>query len=300
MPPSERVALAGARQRDGHLAPGGRRARAAGGRLRAAAAGLPPHRGSRRERALPLSHRPLGATAANARLLLHDGLRGTRAGRGDGAADPRVPQADPRREARRGALQRARARGLRVGPRDPRGRDRAGPRALRPAACRDPTGSSCGASGARSDACSGSAIATFLPRGGSFSAHFERTVEHTLAPTAAVEEVLDALARPAPPELSRAYRPLWSLTSRQLEPRHLPDHRRTAAGEPADTLRHPLGAGPGARAASPRRRAAGGHTRDACLPAEHRARLPAVAQPGARTGRGGLRPARLTATEPAR
>ncbi len=49
-----------------------------------------------------------------------------------------------------------------------------------------------------------------------FRSYFERTVEHTLQPTAAVGEVLDALARPAPPELSRAYRPLWSLTSRQL------------------------------------------------------------------------------------
>ena len=49
-----------------------------------------------------------------------------------------------------------------------------------------------------------------------FRVYFEQTVEHTLQPTAAVGEVLDALARPAPPELSRAYRPLWSFTSRQL------------------------------------------------------------------------------------
>ncbi len=49
-----------------------------------------------------------------------------------------------------------------------------------------------------------------------FRSYFLRTVEHTLQPTAAVGEVLDALADPAPPELSRAHRPLWSLTSRQL------------------------------------------------------------------------------------
>ncbi len=49
-----------------------------------------------------------------------------------------------------------------------------------------------------------------------FSSYFDDTVEHTLMRTAAVEEVLDALAHPAPPELSRAYRPLWSFTSRQL------------------------------------------------------------------------------------
>ncbi len=49
-----------------------------------------------------------------------------------------------------------------------------------------------------------------------FCSYFEQTVKHTLVRTAAVEEVLDALAHPAPPELSRAYRPLWSLTSGQL------------------------------------------------------------------------------------
>ncbi len=54
------------------------------------------------------------------------------------------------------------------------------------------------------------------PTWSEFRLYFERTVEHTLQPTAAVGEVLDALARPAPPELSRAYRPLWSFTSRQL------------------------------------------------------------------------------------
>ena len=48
-----------------------------------------------------------------------------------------------------------------------------------------------------------------------FGAYFDWNVEHMLVRTAAVEEVLDALARPAPPELSRAYRPLWSVTSRQ-------------------------------------------------------------------------------------
>jgi uncharacterized protein (DUF2236 family) len=49
-----------------------------------------------------------------------------------------------------------------------------------------------------------------------FRTYFEQMVAETLALTPAVEEVLDALARPAPPELSRAYRSLWPLTSRQL------------------------------------------------------------------------------------
>ena len=126
------------------------------------------------------------------------------------------------------------------------------PRALRPAPLGEPTGSSCGRSGARSDACSGSAIATFRPRGGSSAPTSSRPSSTRSQPTAAVEEVLDALARPAPPELSRAYRPLWSLTVQAAQPRHRPGHRRAAAGEPADTLRHPLEPGPGARAASPR------------------------------------------------
>ncbi len=49
-----------------------------------------------------------------------------------------------------------------------------------------------------------------------FRTYFEATVMETLQLTAAVEEVLDALAHPAPPELSRAHRPLWPITSRQL------------------------------------------------------------------------------------
>ncbi len=46
-----------------------------------------------------------------------------------------------------------------------------------------------------------------------FGAYFDGTVEDALVRTAAVEEVLEALAHPAPPGLSRAYRPLWRLTS---------------------------------------------------------------------------------------
>ena len=49
-----------------------------------------------------------------------------------------------------------------------------------------------------------------------FGGYFERTVHDTLVRTAAVEEVLDALARPMPPELSRIYRPLWPFTSRSM------------------------------------------------------------------------------------
>ncbi len=49
-----------------------------------------------------------------------------------------------------------------------------------------------------------------------FGVYFERTVQETLVRTAAVEEVLEALARPMPPGLSRAYRPLWPLTAGSL------------------------------------------------------------------------------------
>jgi uncharacterized protein (DUF2236 family) len=50
----------------------------------------------------------------------------------------------------------------------------------------------------------------------SFRAYFEQTVEQRLERTAAVEEVLEALARPAPPALAPRYRALWPLASRQL------------------------------------------------------------------------------------
>ena len=208
----------------------------------------------RRERAFPLSHRPLGAAAANARLLLHDGLRRGRSRPGRGPADPRVPQADPRRETRRRALSRARARGLRMGAprRHPRRRDRAGPRVLWPASLPGRTGSSCGQSGARSDACSGSVIATCRPRGREFRAYFERTVEQTLSRTAAVEEVLDALAHPAPPELSRGYRPLWSLTSSMAAASsRRPRHRRAAARGPCGTVSASPGAAVGSSSCEP-------------------------------------------------
>ena len=66
-----------------------------------------------------------------------------------------------------------------------------------------------------------------------FRAYFERTVGETLRRTAAVDEVLDALAHPAPPELPRAYRPLWSLTSRPLRHRRRPCDRGAAAEDPA-------------------------------------------------------------------
>ena len=216
-----------------HLAAGGRRPRAARGRLRAAAAGLPPHRRRRRQRALPLSHRPLGAAAADARLLLHDGLRRPRAGRGDGAQDPRVPQADPRSQARRGPLSRARARGLRVGPRDPRGRDRGSPRALRPAPLGDGPGAAVGASGARSDACSGSGPATFRPTGGSSA---PTSADRRAHPRAAPRPSRKCSTRsPSPPRRSsRAhYRPLWAITRPAARSCDRPGHRRPAPGDAA-------------------------------------------------------------------
>ncbi|HUH81718.1 MAG TPA: oxygenase MpaB family protein [Solirubrobacteraceae bacterium] len=49
-----------------------------------------------------------------------------------------------------------------------------------------------------------------------FRVYYQHTVEETLVRTVAVEEVLEALAHPMPPELSRVYRPLWSISSRQL------------------------------------------------------------------------------------
>jgi uncharacterized protein (DUF2236 family) len=49
-----------------------------------------------------------------------------------------------------------------------------------------------------------------------FRAYLEVTVEGRLERTAAVEEVLEALARPAPPALAALARPLWPVASRQL------------------------------------------------------------------------------------
>ena len=195
-------------------------------------------------------------------------------------------------------LQRARARGLRVGPRDPRRRDRAGPRALRRAALGSRPGTAVGrvaharapARDPRSRPSTHVAGVPLLLRRGPSRTHCGRT--------AAVEEVLDALAHPAPPELSRAYRPLWSLTSRQFS--HVIS-LATAGLLPAGLRERfgiPWGRGRELELRALAGSAAGRHARDAGLPAEHRARLSAVAQPGARAGRGGLRPARLSADAP--
>jgi uncharacterized protein (DUF2236 family) len=52
-----------------------------------------------------------------------------------------------------------------------------------------------------------------LPCGwAAFEAYFGDMVDHTLVHTPAVEEVLDALAKPSPPEVSAYYRPLWAIT----------------------------------------------------------------------------------------
>ena len=53
----------------------------------------------------------------------------------------------------------------------------------------------------------------------SFRAYVEEMMSSTLERTAAVEEVLDALAHPVPPELAVLYRPLWALARMPL--RHL-------------------------------------------------------------------------------
>ncbi|HTQ68820.1 MAG TPA: oxygenase MpaB family protein [Solirubrobacteraceae bacterium] len=49
-----------------------------------------------------------------------------------------------------------------------------------------------------------------------FRVYFEGTVEETLQRTEAVEEVLEALADPLPPDVPLALRPLWPLVARQL------------------------------------------------------------------------------------
>ena len=49
-----------------------------------------------------------------------------------------------------------------------------------------------------------------------FCSYLAVTVEERLERTAAVEEVLEALARPAPPALAAVYRPLWPVARRQL------------------------------------------------------------------------------------
>jgi uncharacterized protein (DUF2236 family) len=70
-----------------------------------------------------------------------------------------------------------------------------------------------------------------------FCAYFEDTVERRLERTEAVEEVLDALARPAPPALAALYKPLWALASWQLG--HV--IRLTSVGLLPPTLRARLG-----------------------------------------------------------
>jgi len=56
-----------------------------------------------------------------------------------------------------------------------------------------------------------------LPAGwDDFEAYFDDMVEHELERTAAVDEVLAALSRPAPPAASAAYRRLWPLAGMQL------------------------------------------------------------------------------------
>ena len=86
-----------------------------------------------------------------------------------------------------------------------------------------------------------------------FGAYFERTAQHTLARTAAVEEVLDALARPMPPGALARLPPAVAVHLQVHGPPRRPDDRGTAARRAARALRHPLGQRPGARAPSPRR-----------------------------------------------
>ena len=77
-----------------------------------------PTVGSGCPRPLQLPGGPLGAADADDRLPLPARLR-RRGGAADGAAAARHAQVDQGREPRRHPLPRARARGLRLGPRDP-------------------------------------------------------------------------------------------------------------------------------------------------------------------------------------
>jgi uncharacterized protein (DUF2236 family) len=54
------------------------------------------------------------------------------------------------------------------------------------------------------------------PQWAGFCAYFEEMVSDTLQRTQAVDEVIAALARPAPPQLARFYRPLWRLARIQI------------------------------------------------------------------------------------
>lgn len=56
-----------------------------------------------------------------------------------------------------------------------------------------------------------------LPAGwAAFSVYLEEMVQGVLEHTAAVDEVLEALARPAPPALAAVYRPVWPIARTQL------------------------------------------------------------------------------------
>ncbi len=130
---SRRGALAGADPRLAGLALLGRHPPARGVRIRAPAPGLPPDRRRRRLAALRLQGGPLGPAPAHARLRLRDDLRGPRDGRRGRCAGAQDAPRHQGHQARRRALPRARAGGVRVGPRDPRRRRRPRAQAAGPA-----------------------------------------------------------------------------------------------------------------------------------------------------------------------
>lgn len=72
-----------------------------------------------------------------------------------------------------------------------------------------------------------------------FRGYVEETIEHELEHTRAVDDVLDALARPAPPALSSLSRPIWPLARAQLG--HLA--RLSTVGLLPPTLRQRFGLG---------------------------------------------------------
>ncbi len=238
-----------------------------------------PHRGSRRERHSRFRTDP-GEAAANARLLLHDGLRGAEQA-GDAAADPRVHK----------QIRGVRPDGVPYDALEPRPTPGSTPPSP-PGSSRPTSASACACSesgreqlwaeGHRLDACSGSVIATCRPRGWRFAS---TSTDHR-AHSPAHGGRRGSARRVRPPGATGALArlpPAVVIRVQAAQPRHLAGHRRLL---PAGlrTASASAGAGAGARAASPGRRPTARHARDARLPAEYRAGLPGVAPPGARAG----------------
>ena len=264
-----------------------RRTCAACRRLRAAAPGLPPDRRRRRQRALALSQRPLGAPAAHARLCCTMVYGGPRAAgemglrirafhrqiRGVAADGHRYHALEPGAYA---WVHATLAAGIVL----------AHERFVRPfdAGECELLWSEWRALGRLLGIRSEDLPADWA----GFRAYLEVTVEERLERTAAVEEVLEALARPAPPALTAHSRRLWPVASRQLG--HLV--RLTTVGLLPPSLRERFGTrwtrAEELRARGAGRGAARGHAADAGVAQKHRPGLSALAPRGARARRGRL------------